>query len=60
MYDGLVQTPVDAQAVLFLLHAPFTLATMQRAGQKGRHCIGTLAPGTRAELHAAITRYTLT
>lgn len=60
MYDGLVKAPVDAQAVLLLLHAPFTLAAMQGAGQQGGHSVGTLAPGAGAQLHAAIARHALT
>lgn len=60
MYDGLMKAPVDAQAVLLLFHAPFTLAAMHGAGQQGGHGIGTLAPGTGPQLHAAVTRHTLT
>lgn len=60
MYGRLIKAPVDAQAVLLFLHASFTLASMQWAGQEGGHCIGTLASGTGAQLHVAIARHTLT
>ena len=56
---GLVETPVDAQAVLLLLHAPPALAAAQRAGEQGRHGVGTLAAGARAQLHAAVARHAL-
>lgn len=35
VYDRLMETPVDAEAVLLLLHAPFALAAMQGAGNQG-------------------------
>lgn len=56
---GLVQTPVDTQAVLLLLHASFTLAATERGGQQRRHGIFTLVSRPRAQLHAAIPRHTL-
>ena len=59
MQGGLVQAPVDTQAVLLPLHASFALAAVQRAGEQGRHCALTLAAGPRAQLHAAVPRHTL-
>lgn len=46
----MVDAPVDAEAVLLLLHAPFTLATIELTGQKGRHSVPTLALGIRSQL----------
>lgn len=55
----LVQAPVDAQAVLLLLHAPFTLAAVQRGGQKSCHGVLTLVSRPGPQLHAAVPRHTL-
>lgn len=55
----LVQAPVDAQAVLLLLHASFTLAAVQRRGQKRRHGVLTLVSRSGPQLHAAVARHTL-
>lgn len=55
----LVQAPVDAQAVLFLLHASFTLAAMQRGRQQCRHGSLTLVTRPRPQLYAAVPRHTL-
>lgn len=60
VYDRLMETPVDAEAVLLLLHASLALATVQGAGEQGRHGVGALAPGPGAQLHATIARYALT
>ena len=59
MQGGLVQAPVDAQAVLLPLHASLALASVQRAGEPG--CPGALPldAGPRAQLHAAVPRHTL-
>lgn len=54
-----MEAPVDAQTVLFPLHAPLALAAMQGAGQKCRHGIGALAPGPGAQLHAAVAGHAL-
>lgn len=54
-----MQTPVDTQAVLLLLHPSFTLAAVQRRGQQRRHGRLTLVPGPGAQLHAAVPRHTL-
>lgn len=55
----LVQAPVDAQAVLLLLHASFTLAAVQRGGQQRRHGVLTLVSRPGPQLHAAVPRHTL-
>lgn len=55
----LMQAPVDAQAVLLLLHASPALAAVQRTGEERRHGVGTLAAGAGAQLHAAVARHTL-
>lgn len=55
----LVQTPVDTQAVLFLLHASFTLAAVQRGGQQRRHGVLTLVSCPGPQLHAAVPCHTL-
>ena len=49
-HQGMVDAPVDAEAVLLLLHAPFTLATIELTRQKGRHGIPALALGIRTQL----------
>lgn len=59
MYDGLMKAPVDAQAVLLLLHSSFTLAAVQRSGQQCRHGILALVPRPGPQLHAAVPRHTL-
>lgn len=59
MQHRLVQAPVDAQAVLLLLHASFTLAAVQRGGQQRRHGVLTLVPCPRPQLHAAVPSHTL-
>lgn len=59
MNARLMQAPVDAQAVLLLLHASPALAAMQGTGQQRRHSVGTLAAGAGAQLHAAVSRHTL-
>lgn len=45
-----MDAPVDAQAVLLLLHAPLALAAVQLAGEKGRHGVPALAFGIRTQL----------
>lgn len=60
MYARLVETPVYTQAVLLSLHPTSALAAMQRAGQQGRHGIGTLAACTKAQLHTAVSGHALT
>lgn len=56
---GLMQTPVDTQAVLLLLHASFTLAAVQRRGQQRRHGGLTLVSRPGPQLHTAVPRHTL-
>lgn len=59
MQHRLVQAPVDAQAVLLLLHASFTLAAVQRSGQQGCHGVLALVSCPGPQLHAAVPRHTL-
>lgn len=59
MQHRLMQTPVDTQAVLLLLHASFTLAAMQRSGQKCRHGVLTLVSRPGPQFHAAVPCHTL-
>lgn len=56
---GLMQAPVDTQAVLLLLHASFTLAAVQRSGQQCRHGVLTLVARSGPELHAPVPRHAL-
>lgn len=59
MQHRLVEAPVDAQAVLFLLHSTFALAAVQRCGQKRLHGIVTLVARPGPQFHAAVSRHTL-
>lgn len=59
MNARLMQAPIDAQAVLLLLHASPALAAVQGAGQQRGHGVGTLAAGAGAQLHAAVARHAL-
>lgn len=56
---GLVQAPVDAQAVLLLLHAPFTLAAVQGGGQQSCHGVLALVSRPGPQLYAAVPRHAL-
>lgn len=59
MQFGLLQAPVDAEAVLLPLHAPLALAAMQRAGHEGGDGVLTVVPRPGAQLDAPATRHAL-
>lgn len=50
----MVDAPVDAQAVLLLLHASLALAAVELAGEQGCHRAPTLALGVGAQLVGSI------
>lgn len=59
MQHRLMQAPVDAQAVLLLLHPSLTLAAVQRRGQQRRHGVLALVARPGPQLHAAVAGHTL-
>lgn len=50
----MVDAPVDAQAVLLLLHAPLALAAVELAGEQGRHRAPALVLGVGAQLVGSV------
>lgn len=59
MEHRLLEAPVNAQAILLPLHAPFALAAVQGRGLQRRHSALALAAGAGAQLHTAVAGYTL-
>lgn len=50
---GLLEAPVDAKTVLLSLHTPFALASVQGAGQQGRHRVLAVVARPRTQLHTS-------
>lgn len=55
-HQRVVDAPVDAQAVLLLLHAALALAAVELAGEQGAHGAAALALGAWAQLVGAVAR----